>query len=160
MLAIKNGIKTIFEGVTTPEPGVKNVQLYRRNFERVDEFVKEFAEIAPGGGAKILTTWIIEPPAAVADPTQGSGHTHKLWTFIVTGYMSLNDDLQTEQILDRLMEQIEDAVLGTEQGFTLDSSVIAVKQIRTSQGVPIFFGRTMVNVASVELDVETHRQYC
>jgi hypothetical protein len=156
---IKQGIKTIFELVTTPEPGVQNVEIYRRAFKDADDFVRNFEVRAPGGG-KMLNAWIMEPPAAVTDPLVQSGHYQKTWTYTIVGYMSLNDKLRSEDILDRIMENIEDKVLQDETGYTLDGSVRNVVQVRTSQDPPVFFGRYLTNICTVELDVITHRQYC
>ena len=156
---IKNGIKTVFETVTTPAPGVTNVQTFRRAFDTPDPFLKEFRVRAPGGGF-MINAWIIEPPIAISDPTTQSGHIHKQWTFPITCYMSLSDKLQSEGLLDNIMEAIEDSVYQNETGYTLDGSCINVTQVRTSQDAPLYFGKVLTNVATVELDVLTHRQYC
>ncbi len=156
---IKAGIKAVFETVTTPKPGVENVQTYRRAFKREDEFVREFEVRAPGGG-KMLNAWIIEPPAAVVDPLVQAGHIQETWTFPVVGYMSLNDQLRAEDVLEQIMGNLKDAVFQDETGYTLNGSVRNVVQARTSQDPPVFFGPYLTNVCTVELDVITHRQYC
>lgn len=156
---IKAGIKTVLETVTTPKPGVGDVQLQRRAFDRPDDFIKEFRVRAPGGGY-MINAWIIEPPLSVVDPQTQAGHIHEAWTFPVTIYMSLSDKLRSEGLLDSVMDATKDAVFQDETGYTLDGSCINVTQFRKSQDPPLFFGKYLTNVGTVELDVLTHRQYC
>lgn len=156
---IKAGIKTVLEQVTAPAPGITNVQTYRRAFTRDDDFIEAFKVRAPGGGF-MVSAWIIEPPLAITDPRTQAGHFHKAWTFPITAYVSLNDRLQSENLLDQLMEAAEDAVLRDETGYTLNGSCINVTQVRTSQDLPLFFARYLCSVGTLELDVSTHRQYC
>ena len=111
LVNIKNGIKTILGRVAVPFAiPADNIRLYREGFKNIDAFVDAFTQVAPIGGGRILHAWIMEPHIAVTDPQITIGHFFKVWTFPVTGYISLNNEMENELALERLLESIEDAL--------------------------------------------------
>lgn len=153
--AVKTAIQTVLEGVTSPAPGVKNVQLYRRNIKRLEDFVKAFT-VPTTKGDKTINVWIMEPPASTIDPGIQHGHFVKISTYPITGYMSFVDRKESEILVTNMLEAIENAFL---TDISLGGVVVAITAVRTAQDSPVFFGKHLTHLATVELDIETHLQF-
>lgn len=161
--AIKTQLVTLLETIKKPIPGLLNVHKSRPPVDRMDDFIKQFRENAPGGG-KMINAWMLEPPSAVTDPTVQAGRTVKNWVFPVIGYMSVSDKenqhgIDISSIMDELLEEIEIVLMQDEVGFTINGTVINVRQVRMNQAPPAFFGQVLTYIANGEIDVITRTQY-
>lgn len=161
--AIKDALVALLATIKTPAPGMRNIHKERPPHTRIDEFLKAFEEHAPGGG-KMVNAWMLESPTATMDATVQAGRMVKNWTFPIVGYMSISDRKHTKginvsSIMDELLEQAEIVLMQDETGFTLNGTVINVRQVRTDQAAPLFFSEVLTYVGNIQVDVLTRTQF-
>lgn len=102
--AIRDALKALFLTV----PNVGQVHRYERYFRDESKF-KDCYVYTPAGGTKQLRGWWLRRKAT-QESSLGVGRTLEVNTWSIRGYMSLNDEAESELEFDAVIEAMRDKV--------------------------------------------------